>query len=553
MKKFIFICLVLLFPILTHAEYFHIERYNVNVIINKDSSVYFEENILVNFHSYRHGIYRWIPYKWGKIKFRSKILSIKASANGKNFTKEKYLKKYFKNFFYLRIGRKNKTFKGLRYYKIIYKIENGIVNNQFYWNVIGTGWKVPIKKATISIQFPEIKNVLQLKHFAYQGFYGSKKKLNYDINNFSMTINNISLKPEEGVTVRLIFPEKFFHEIPFYKKAVWWLSDNIGYFVPLFVFIILFSIWTKYGKDEKKGSIVVKYKLPEDITPAEAGTIIDDKVDNKDITATIIGLADKGYLKIEKIKEKNLLFNKEKIILKKLKIPGYDLKKHEIMVFDGIFGGVEDYIELKDLKKYFYSTAKRFKDYMYKYITETKHLYTKNPQKIRAIFLAITALFFLGAIASNQSVHFDLFIGCLVSGILCGVFTFIMPQKSHLGAELYREILGFKEFIEKVEKSRLEKLAKDEPDIFSKVLPYAIAFGIEKKWSKKFENINISPPHWYSGYFHGGTFSTNDFISSLNKDLSSINSSVISGSSSSGSGGGGFSGGGGGGGGGGSW
>ena len=552
-KIFLIFTFLFLFTTCLFAEYFHIEDYNVNVILNKDSSVYFEENIHVVFHTHRHGIFRWIPYKWGSVKFRNKILKIEASSNGVNFSKEKYMKKYYKNFIFLRIGRKNRTFIRDRYYRIVYKIDNGIVNDQFYWNVIGTGWKVPIKHANISIQFPEIGDIKRLKYFVFKGLYGSRKTLIYNISESDMTINDVSLKPREGITVRLIFPKNFFYEIPISKKIIWWLSDNFGYFIPIVVFIILFLIWSKYGKDEKKGPIVVRYEPPEDLTPAEVGTLIDDRVDNKDITATIIGLADKGYLKIEKQEDKVFLFNKEKIILRKLKIPGFDLKKHEVMVFDGIFGGVEEYIDLKDLKKYFYSTAKRSKDYMYKYITDTKHLYTHNPQKVRAVLMVIAPFFLFFGIAINQGVHADLFIGNLISGALIFLFAFIMPKKSHLGSQLYREILGFKEFIEKVEKDRLERLAADDPNIFSKILPYAIAFGLEKKWSKKFENINISPPHWYGGYYYAGGFSTSDFISSLNKDLASISSSVTSGSSSSGGSGGGFSGGGGGGGGGGSW
>jgi len=535
------------------AEYFHIEDYNVNVILNKDSSVYFEENIHVVFHSHRHGIYRWIPYKWGKVKFKTKIIEIKASNNNTIFQKEKYRKKYYKGFIYIRIGRKNKTFQGDRYYKIVYKIDNAVINNQFYWNVIGTGWEIPVKNVNIRIQFPVLNNSESLKHFAYKGYYGSKQNINYNISDSSMTIHNIFLKPKQGITVRLIFPANFF-KIPLFKKVFWWLSDNFGYLLPLLVFTILFLIWYKYGKDEKKGPIVVKYEPPANITPAEAGTLIDDKVDNKDITATIISLADKGYLKIEKTKEEGFLFNKEKIVLKKLKIPGYDLKKHEIIIFNGIFGGIEESIELKELKKSFYSAAKRFKDYMYDNITNTSHLYTINPKIVRNILLFLAVISVLTSISAQSGDRYDIFLGGLVSSALFGIFSLIMPQKSHKGSKIFREILGFKEFIKKVEHDRLEKLAKDNPDIFSKILPYAIAFGLEKHWSKKFENINISPPHWYGGYYYAGSFSTHEFISSLQSDLSSISSGITSGSSGSGiGGGGGFSGGGGGGGGGGSW
>ena len=90
---------------------------------------------------------------------------------------------------------------------------------------------------------------------------------------------------------------------------------------------------------------------------------------------------------------------------------------------------------------------------------------------------------------------------------------------------------------------------------FEKLLPYAIAFGVEKVWFKRFENVNLKQPEWYSGYY-GGNFSNYAFANSLHSSFSTITSAARPETSSSGfSSGmsGGFSGGGGGGGGGGSW
>ncbi len=52
------------------------------------------------------------------------------------------------------------------------------------------------------------------------------------------------------------------------------------------------------------GSVVVRYEPPEGLGPAEAGTLIDEKLDMRDISATIIDLAVRGYIKIEEISSK---------------------------------------------------------------------------------------------------------------------------------------------------------------------------------------------------------------------------------------------------------
>ena len=86
--------------------------------------------------------------------------------------------------------------------------------------------------------------------------------------------------------------------------------------------------------------------------------------------------------------------------------------------------------------------------------------------------------------------------------------------------------------------------------MFERFLPYAMAFDVEEKWARAFEDIYREPPSWYTGtgtgQFHAAAFSSR--MSALS---SAASSTMASSPSSSGSGGGGSSGGGSGGGGGG--
>jgi len=118
------------------------------------------------------------------------------------------------------------------------------------------------------------------------------------------------------------------------------------------------------------------------------------------------------------------------------------------------------------------------------------------------------------------------------------------------------ELLGFREFIERAEKERIERLAKDDPTLFDRVLPFALVFGLEDRWAEAFRDMYKDPPSWYSSPYYGDTFSPDIFVSDIGRSLSVMNSSLSSTpkkSGGSGFGGGGSSGGGFGGGGGGSW
>jgi uncharacterized membrane protein len=146
-------------------------------------------------------------------------------------------------------------------------------------------------------------------------------------------------------------------------------------------------------------------------------------------------------------------------------------------------------------------------------------------------------------------------IGCAIISLLFIKFEARLSQE---GAILREDWLGFKMYLEKAEKYRMQALVT--PDLFEKYLPYAIIFGVEKKWGKAFEGISMQPPSWYHSNTIAGShvgsagnlssgFSAGAFSASFASSFTSAFSS--SGGGGGGSGGGGSSGGGGGGGGGG--
>ena len=119
-------------------------------------------------------------------------------------------------------------------------------------------------------------------------------------------------------------------------------------------------------------------------------------------------------------------------------------------------------------------------------------------------------------------------------------------------------IMGFLEFLKRTDQDKLQRM--NDPSLFERFLPYALAFGVADQWAKLFQGLYTSAPGWYAGRWD--SFSTRMLVRDLDHSMSSMGQSFSavprsSGSSGSwggsGGGGGGFSGGGGGGGGGGSW
>ncbi len=125
-------------------------------------------------------------------------------------------------------------------------------------------------------------------------------------------------------------------------------------------------------------------------------------------------------------------------------------------------------------------------------------------------------------------------------------FGTVMAKKTKKGNELYQKLAGFKEFIQKVEQPRLAQFLKEDEHYFDKVLPFAIVFDVADKWKDKLKDLDVPPPNWYVGNYHG--FTTYMFLTSLDHSMNQMSENFYSTPSSSGSSGGSWSGGGGGGG-----
>jgi uncharacterized membrane protein len=139
----------------------------------------------------------------------------------------------------------------------------------------------------------------------------------------------------------------------------------------------------------------------------------------------------------------------------------------------------------------------------------------------------------------------------VVAGVLTaavvGGFGLIMPARTHRGARVLEQLLGFQEFLRRVESDRFERVIKT-PEMFEKFLPYAMALGVESNWARAFDDIYSTPPDWYrSSSSHG--FRCHVFTGNLSR-MAAVTGSAMktaprsSSSGSSGFGGGGSSGGG---------
>jgi uncharacterized membrane protein len=280
----------------------------------------------------------------------------------------------------------------------------------------------------------------------------------------------------------------------------------------------------------------------------------------RDITATLVDLAVRGYIHITELTEEHLFGLSKSIdyridIIRK-RADWSELKPHEISYLDALgHAAPQDAytVKVSELKNRFYKFLPEIKNAIYDQLVEAG-FYRERPDKTRGKWIGLTVLvaFVLGGLTvlslSRAWIILapaSLVIATVLSVATMGFFALIMPARTVEGARARDAALGFKEFLSRVEEDRYRKMITS-PELFEKYLPYAMAFAVEEKWANAFKDLYKEPPQWYSG--GSGPFNVSSFSSSIGSMSSAAASSMSS--SPSGSGGGGSSGGGSGGGGG---
>lgn len=473
--------------------------------------------------------------------------------------------------------------------------------DELYWNVTGNAWEFPIERARARIVLPE--GVTPTQVAAYTGRTGSTAsdaEVRAEGNVVTVRALN-ALRPGEGLTVGVGWPPGAV-ERPSALHAVW---RNAPLALPFVVFALAFLVWSRRGRDPRGRPVAVAYEPPDGLTPAEVGTLVDHELHVREITATLVDLAVKGYVGIEEREEKKLLglFTTTEYVfhLRRPRKEWGGLAPHERSVLGGVFRGgggagpgwstvaqlvrdaqeaaaagrdfdpeaavaaqarteaPSESVRLSALENSFYSAIPGIRNAVYRSLEERGY-YRSRPDRVkkhwRAAAGGVAVAAIVAAVVAGDRGLLGLappalLVGLLGSAAVIFGFGLVMPARTAAGARARETALGFREFLEKVESDRYRRMITS-PEMFERYLPYAMAFRVEERWAKAFEDLYREPPEWYSGG-GGGSFHTRSFSSRMG-DLSSRAESTMTSSpssSSSGSGGGGSSGGGSGGGGGG--
>jgi uncharacterized membrane protein YgcG len=568
------------------TDNFTIRSFDADYFLDKDnegrSTLKTVEKITAIFPDYdqNHGIERALPLSYDGHSTHLRVESV-TDASG---AKLNYSDSTSNDNLVLRIGDADTYVHGTQAYVITYtqhdatKFFSDTNDDEFYWDVNGTQWAQPMSSVTARVHVAaSITDKLNDKAKCYQGAEGSTTSCSISQSDsdgalFSAQASN--LNAYENMTLAIGFQPHTF--VPYQPTA----GEKIASFfftawVVIFIFgsigavglIVFLSI--RYAKIMSRvkglGAVVVEY-LP----PKEASVLLSAVVMNNatsDITAQLIDLAVRHYLKIYQTKDKTM-FKPAEYEIEIAKDIG-DLRGEEVRLLTDLFGKssleVGDRFAMKALKNN-YALTKKLMDGRKKLKAEARTglgMYERAEKEAKRFSKIGTVTIIVGILTLSPVI--------IIAAIVAYLFSSLLWPPTEKGVALKDYLNGLREYISVAETDRIKMLQSPEGaekvgasvdgqdpkqlvKLYERVLPYAVLFGIEKEWTKQlgayYEAGNVQPD-WYSGNaaFNAVVFSS--ALSSFSSQSSSYSSS--SSSSSGGSGGGGFSGGGGGGGGGGGW
>lgn len=514
----------------------------------------------------RRGIYRDFPVEYEDRLGNTHRIKLEPQAVLRNGQPEA--------FHSVRSGRDVRTYfgrsnyfieQGLHTYEFRYRADRMLgffeQHDELYWNVTGNNWMFPIDKATatVRLEFDAPPDALMVE--GYTGRLGSNAQdygriLDDDGSVFFLANN--PLPAAHGLTIVVGWPKGFVDQPTRLTRLGWILKDNRNFLAAVFGFLLLLAynipVWLRHGKDPVEGVIVTRYEPPEGFSPASLRYIRQMYYDDKVMTAAIINLAVKGYLEIKK---KGKTHSLRKLETETLKQP---MAAGEKELFDAIFKK-DTVVTLKDFNHEVLGDARTKHSESLREDYKNHYFKTNALLNLPSIFIVIGTL--LVSVNIGRGATPWVIATIVLSFLTMAFFAIIMKRPTIRGRKLLDEMIGFKDFLEIAEKDELNlrNPPRKTPDLFETMLPFALALGVEQRWSEKFADVlgairgpngDGYSPSWYNGRWNTSNLSkaTNSLSSGLG---SAVSSSVSPPGSSSGGGGGGSSGGGGGGGGGGGW
>jgi len=495
-------------PATAAARGFTIANFVTSVQVKPDASLVVREDITFEFQGAPAGVYRTIPVRYERagLEFALRLDGIGVYDEASRPLRQEiaYAGRYVRIKAWVPGATDTK-----KIVTFVYRVRRGLLrfedHDELYWNATGDEWEVPIQHAEVYVNTPAGVSDKEVRTTAYTGPRGSAAQdFRTDrVGGYLRITATRPLRPREGMTVVVGWPPGYIGRPSPLTEARWLAGDTWPLALPLLAFGLGWLVWWGYGRDPARRSVKPEYEPPPGLIPAEAGALVDEKAEPREVLATIVDLAVRGYLHIEQI---TTAFGQPDFMFKRLKPIGGDpnLTDFELFVLAKLFSAdwVLNMRLLSEVRRDYDHVFPPIRDRLYRLMAEDG-LFPSSPSRMRRDWMVPGALLLVAAFVLPgywpswlDAYGLVLPIAIGASGLVLLGWSRAMAHRTWRGVQLLARVRGFQEFLERAEKDRLERMPSDTLHRF---LPWAISLGVTERWIFNFDGVKVDLPGWYTG------------------------------------------------------
>lgn len=546
-----------------------IQNFNTKVTVGNDRSCKFAETLDVKFYLPMHGIYRYIPES---TSYRMDDVTASGEYTVSDSNENKLIK----------IGSESTTVTGVHSYNISYTLvypkDEQKDFDYVYLNLLGKTNTMYAEKFTAEITMPTA-DINEAEIIAGRSD-AEKSNIQPYINGNTISFSLSKVEAGTGITIRVKVPEGTFVNAP---SSIHPTARKVAVGAGIFALLMLIFGILFFLKESKSRQVIapVEFYPPDEMSPLEAGYVIDMEASVKDAVTLIYYWASKGYLTIE---EKDNDFT-----LRKVKDIAADRPLYEKKCFNAMWKKGDEVTEDELFKSNFNQTLKDAAAGTTGAFTGKRALESKSivvtrvllliagmlpcilmvlclmsistmemSQKLLALVFSVLAPPCIYALLMHKAVNAQAKTGTakmavkIIVGtvILLSIFVVIFAQffsgdsfvlftgvyifafavmilmmllasfatsRTEYGQSILGRIKGFRDFLKTAEKEKLEEMLASNPSYYYDILPFAQVLGVSTIWAKKFKDLVMDPPTWYTGYYAPGYFNLMMFNNSFTR------------------------------------
>lgn len=422
-------------------NYEHILSFDSDIVISKDAETTITEKIKVYAEglNIKRGIFRSLPL-WRNINGKKTRIKYDIISVRKNGSKENYHTENTSDDYGIYFGDKDIILSpGVYEYELKYKTNDQIgffkEYDEFYWNVNGALWNFPVDEISAKVTLPEGAKIIQQS--CYTGSYGSTTSNCVGKQSSENTVewSAKNLGHNEGLTIAIGFNKGVFTPPP--PPG---MLEKYGILAALIVaalglFGYFYSSWQKYGIDPQKPVVYPQFNSPQNLSPASLGYLENEYYAPQMISAAIVSLAVKGFIKIIEDDKRILgIFGGKEYTLEKIKEQDQTLPKEEINLMNKLFADGEKTVSFDG--KYNSKIESAVNDFKASLKFQHDGFLSKgnNSSKLVLPMLSIIALYALGLFLSYKVSYNDSHMAAGITlgaiSLFVGIFISIFFERS---------------------------------------------------------------------------------------------------------------------------